>query len=298
MNPTWLYVAALYALAVWLARRARVDLPVRVALFFYALVLIFLFRPLTQHYVNLPVDIVLTLPPWHGVTPKFRVANFEMNDIVMQIVPWAHQVREAWRHGAFPLWNALAGCGYPLLANGQSSGFSILRLLALPLPLGWAFTAEAAMKMLIAMTFTFLYGRRRGWSELPSVIAAVCFGFSTFLQTWLHFPLVAVACFVPAVFLHVDQFFEGVTWRRFVFAVVLWSAMFCGGHPETCAHAAFLAGLYVLWIVAIERPRAWRENLRVIGGIALAGTLAGVISTPLLVPVLQNLHPAQRWEGL
>jgi len=33
MNPTWLYVAALYAFAVWLARRAGIDLPVRVALF-------------------------------------------------------------------------------------------------------------------------------------------------------------------------------------------------------------------------------------------------------------------------
>jgi hypothetical protein len=298
MNPTWLYVAALYALAVWLARRARVDLPVRVALFFYALVLIFLFRPLTQHYVNLPVDIVLTLPPWHGVTPKLRVANFEMNDIVMQIVPWAHQVREAWRHGTFPLWNALAGCGYPLLANGQSSGLSPIRLLALPLPLGWAFTAEAAVKMLIAMTFAFLYGRRRGWSELPSVVTAVCFCLCTFLQTWLHFPLVTVACFLPAVFLHVELFFEGVTWRRFVFAVTLWSAMFFGGHPETCAHAAFLAGLYVLWIVAVERPRAWRENLRVIGAIAGAGTLALIIATPFLAPFLEAVSRSQRFQEL
>jgi Bacterial membrane protein YfhO len=298
MNPTWLYVAALYVLAVWVARRAGVDLPVRVALFFYALVLIFLFRPMTQHYVNLPVDIVLTLPPWHGVTPKFRVANFEMNDIVMQIVPWAHQVREAWRHGSVPLWNSLAGCGYPLLANGQSSGFSPIRLLALPLPLGWAFTAEAALKMLIAMTFAFLYGRRRGWSELPSVVAAVCFGFCTFVQTWLHFPLVTVACFLPAVFLHVDLFFEGVTWRRVVFAITLWSIMFFGGHPETCAHAAFLAGLYVMWIVAVERPRAWRENLRVIGAIAGAGTLAVIIAAPFLAPFLEAVSRSQRFQEL
>src|SRR5260221_11224493 len=168
MNPTWLYVAALYALAVWLARRARVDLPVRVALFFFALVLIFLFRPLTTPYGNLTVDIVNSLPPWHHVVPKTIVQNFEMNDIVMQIVPWAHQAREAWRHGSFPLWNAMAGCGYPLLANGQSSGFSILRPPALPLPLGWAFTADAATKKLIAMRFRFLYGRRHGLGELPS----------------------------------------------------------------------------------------------------------------------------------
>ncbi len=298
MNPTWLYVAALYAFAVWLARRAGIDLPVRVALFFYALVLIFLFRPLTQHYVNLPVDIVLTLPPWHGMTPKLRVANFEMNDIVMQIVPWAHQVREAWRHGLFPLWNDLAGCGYPLLANGQSSGFSPIRLLALLLPLGWAFTAEAALKMLIAMTFTFLYGRRRGWSELPSVAAAVCFGFCTFMQTWLHFPLVTVACFLPAVFLHVDLFFERVTWRRLVFSITLWSVMFFGGHPETCAHAAFLAGLYVLWIVAVERPRQWRENLCVIGAIAGAGVLAIIIASPFLAPFLEAVSRSQRFQEL
>jgi hypothetical protein len=298
MNPTWLYVAALYAFAVWLARRAGVDLPVRVALFFYALVLIFLFRPLTQHYVNLPVDIVLTLPPWHGMTPKLRVANFEMNDIVMQIVPWAHQVREAWRHGIFPLWNDLAGCGYPLLANGQSSGLSPIRILALPLPLGWAFTAEAALKMLIAMTFTFVFGRRRGWSELPSIVAAVCFGFCTFLQTWLHFPLVTVACFLPAVFLHVDLFFERVTWRRLVFAVTLWAVMFFGGHPETCAHAAFLAGLYVLWIVAVERPRQWRENVRAIGAIAGAGILAIIIASPFLAPFLEAVSRSQRFQEL
>jgi hypothetical protein len=298
MNPTWLYVAALYALAVWLARRARVELPLRVAIFFYALVLIFLFRPMTQQYVNLPVDIVLTLPPWHHVVPKHRVQNFEMNDIVMQIVPWAHQAREAWKSGHFPLWNAMAGCGYPLLANAQSSGFSPLRLLALPLPLGWAFTAEAAMKMLIAMTFTFLYGRRRGWSELPSVVAAVCFGFCTFVQTWLHFPLVTVGCFIPAVFLHVDQFLERVTWPRFLFGVILWSTMFFGGHPETVSHAAFMAGLYVLWIVAVERPREWRQNLRGIGAIALAGTLAVIISTPFLAPFLEAVKRSQRFQEL
>jgi hypothetical protein len=298
MNPTWLYLAALYALAVWLARRARVELPVRVALFFYGLVLIFLFRALTQHYVNLPVDIVLTLPPWHAVTPKMIVRNFEMNDIVMQIVPWAHQVREAWKAGTLPLWNPLAGCGYPLLANGQSSGFSPMRILALPLRLEWSFAAEAGMKMLVAMTFTFLYGRRRGWSELPSVAAAVSFGFCTFVQTWLHFPLVTVGCFIPAVFLHVDQFFDGVTRRRFLFAVVLWTTMFFGGHPETVSHAAFIAGLYVAFIVAVERPRMWRENLRVIRGIFVAGLLSVFIATPFLLPFLEAVRKSQRFQEL
>ena len=39
-------------------------------------------------------------------------------------------------------------------------------------------TAEAAMKILIALTFAFLFCRGRGYSELASVAGAVIFGFS------------------------------------------------------------------------------------------------------------------------
>src|SRR5205814_3489645 len=128
MNLTWVYVALLYAAAVWIARRSGAAFPWRIAALFYALVLIFLWHPMTGEYVNLPVDIVQQLPPWSAMIRDHRVANFELNDIVMQIVPWAHQVREAWKSLHFPLWNALSGSGYPLLANGQSSGLSPIRL--------------------------------------------------------------------------------------------------------------------------------------------------------------------------
>ena len=168
MNSTWFHVGVLYAVSVWLARRWGSNFPWRIAGLFYALVLIFLWRPLTGPYVNIPVDIVQQLPPWSAAIRSHRAQNFELNDIVMQIVPWAHQVREAWKSMRFPLWNALSGAGYPLLANGQSSGLSPLRFLALPLPLGQSFTAEAAMKILIAMSFMYAFCRRR-WSELPGL---------------------------------------------------------------------------------------------------------------------------------
>jgi len=37
VNPTWIYVAVVYAIAVYLTRRARIDLPWKVAGLFYAL---------------------------------------------------------------------------------------------------------------------------------------------------------------------------------------------------------------------------------------------------------------------
>jgi len=296
MNSTWFYVAVLYAAAVWLARRWGSDFPWRIAGLFYALVLVFLWLPLTGPYVNIPVDIVQTFPPWFITTRDHRVANAEINDIVLQIVPWAHQVREAWKSLHFPLWNALSGSGYPLLANGQSSGLSPIRFLALPLPLGNAFTAEAAMKMLIAMSFMYAFCRRR-WSEVASAFGAICFGYCTFVQTWLHFPLVTVAVFLPAAFLTLDLIFERPTWFRFIGAISVWSAMLLGGHPETVAHIFFLAGLYAVFLVA-QAGLSVPQLLQRIGIFIVAVGLAAIIASPFLAPFVEALHKSKRYQEL
>jgi hypothetical protein len=288
-NPTWIFVAVVYAAAVWLARRANVEIPLRIAIFFYALVFVFLYLPLTQDYVNLPVDFLSTLPPWAHMTRFHGSANLFMNDIVLQIVPWANQVRESWRSLTPPLWNNLSGAGYPLLGNPQTSALSPLRILALPLSLGHAMTAEAAMKILIALTFTYLFCRRRGYSELANTIGAVAFGFSTFLIVWLHFPLVTSACMLPAVLYAVDLLAERVTYRRFVFAAVVWAVMLFGGHPETAAHTFFLAGLYAIW-----SARRSRFLLAFLGAVAVAA----LIAAPLLGTFAEALTKSKRYQEL
>src|SRR5688500_12895109 len=80
-NPTWFYAGAVYAAALARARRAVIDLPRKLAVFFYALVFVFLYLPLTQDYVNLPVDFLRTLPPWAYTTSERVAANGQTNDI-------------------------------------------------------------------------------------------------------------------------------------------------------------------------------------------------------------------------
>jgi len=296
-NPTWFYAGAVYAGAVMLARRAGVELPRRVAVFFYALVFVFLYQPLTQDYVNLPVDFLKTLSPWAYTTDEPVAVNPQINDIALQIVPWAHQVRESWRALEPPLWNHLNACGYPLLASAQSSALSPLRILGLPLSLAHAMTFEAAMKILIALTFMFLWCRRRGYSELASTAGAVAFGFSSFILVWLHFPLITTACLVPAVFYIVDLLAERFTYRRFVAIAIVWTALLFGGHPETVSHTFFIAGLYVAWIVFVERSTRGRTRtflLSLFGGLAVAGLL----SLPLLVPFFEAVPKSKRFHDL
>jgi hypothetical protein len=312
MNPTWLFVAAIYALAVWLARRGGVALRWRIAGFFYVMVLVFLFRPMTQAYVNIPVDTVDTLPPWSHQIAHPRMSNPEMSDIALQIVPWAEQVRQQWLSGRVPLWNSRADAGYPLLANGQSAAFSPLRLITLPLSLGNAFTAEAAMKLLIALTFMFLFCRRRGYGELPSSLGALSFAFCTFLQVWLHFPLVTVAAMLPAAMYQIDLLGERLTYRRFAGTAIVWAVMIAGGHPETVSHVSFLAGLYLLWIVVVERGSWWRKtgsasetpragfrsSLQILLTAAGAIAVSALLAMPVLAPLAEAIPRSKRYQEL
>jgi len=100
LNPTFLYVGAIYAVAVALARRGGNPLPKRIAVLFYALVLVFLFKAMTGPYVCIATDIPKLIAPWSASAPgltKYTVLNMETHDVPMQLVPWAHQVREAWK---------------------------------------------------------------------------------------------------------------------------------------------------------------------------------------------------------
>jgi hypothetical protein len=294
LNPTFIYVGTIYAIAVALARRGGNPLPRRVAILFYALVLVFLFKAMTGPYVCIATDIPKLIAPWSASAPgltKYTVMNGETHDVVMQLVPWAHQVRQAWLSGHAPLWNALAGCGYPLLANAQSAAFSPLRILALPLPLGYAMTAEAAMKMLVALTFTFLYCRRR-YGVVASSIAAIAYGFGPFVVAWLHFAQSTAACFLPAVLYQIDLLVERSTYARFAMTAAIGATLVFCGHPETAVHILFFAIAYVLWIVIVEKQRAFLPAL--IG----AGVVAILLALPIIIPFAENVRRSTRFDDM
>jgi len=279
-----------YAAAVALARRAGIDIPRRVALLFYALVLLFFFKPLTGPYVNVGADILHLIPPWTASVPagfdKYDVANYELQDIVMQFVPWTRQVHESWRELRAPLWNPLTAAGMPLMANMQSGALSPLRLLTIPLPLAHAFSAEAALKILVALTFAFLFCRKRGYDLLPSVIGAVAFGFGTFMTLWLHFPHPNVAAFLPAVLYQIDLLAERATRGRFLFAAFLGPILLAGGHPESVAHVVFLATLYAIWILCVERDI---DRVRLLKTLIAVSIVSLLLAAPILLPFVEIL---------
>lgn len=260
-NPTWLYTGAVYAGAVWIARRGGIDLPKRVAIFFYALIFVFFFPILTQDAVSTPRDL--------------------------PIVSLAHEVREGWRSLTPPLWNATTSAGCPLLASPESSALSPLRILGLPLSLEHAMSFEAAMKVLLALTFKFLWCRRRRRTEIASAAGAVAFGLSTFFIARLHFPLTTTACLAPAVFYALELLAERVTYARFVALSFICASMVFGGHLETVLITTLLAVLYALW-----------RSPRVLFAFAGAAMVALLLAAPLLAPFAEAVTKSKRYQEL
>jgi Bacterial membrane protein YfhO len=295
-SVAWLYVAAIYGGACAVARRSGLDFPWRIAALFYSIVLIFLWPSLTGDVVNLPLDFLNIVPPWAQVARDHHVMNPEMNDLVLQIVPWAQQVRESWKSLHIPLWNASAASGYPLLANAQSSAFSIFRILALPFSLGRSFAVEAALKILLALTFTYLFCRRRDYAELPGAVGAICFGFSTFMMIWLHFPMGGAAAFLPAVIYCADVVIDRATFAKIVFMAVVVAAMIFCGHPETVLHVFLFTTLYIVWIVFVERRFATAHDaVRHSAALGTAVVLGVLLSAPLLMPFGEAVTKSYRY---
>lgn len=295
MNWAFLVVAVEWTVIVAIWRRWEDKLDWRVAAGFYLLVLAFLFAPLTAHVVNLPADYLTLINPWYALYSVPRIQNIILSDVVTQFVPWAHQVRESWRHLQIPLWNAAAGGGYPLLGNAQSGAMSPIRILMMPLPLGASFAGEAALKLLFAMMFSYLWAKRRGLSELGSLVTGISFGFSTGLVVWLYFPHSTVAAFIPGIFYLIDRLAEKPDRRQAVALGVLFAVMLYGGHPETAAQGIAVGLAYALFLTVGEARRRWK---RVAGMVVLAGSIGLMLAAPFVLTFLESLPNSDRYDSL
>src|SRR3954449_13449285 len=73
-----------------------------------------------------PGDVLRVSATFREGTPPgsdYEPANRLLMDPVLQFQPWLEFSRMMVRRGRLPLWNDMAGCGTPHLANGQSAVF-------------------------------------------------------------------------------------------------------------------------------------------------------------------------------
>jgi hypothetical protein len=269
--------AGAVALVRWLRRPA----PLRYALVFWLLPVVFAFPGFFADRTILPVDHAMLILPWAALGPAER-HNANLNDIATHMAPWAKAVRMAWKEGSLPWRQRWNGCGMALAANGQSAAFSPFTFLMFPLPLARAFTLLVAVKLFLALFGTWLWLSELGVSRTSALFGAVCFGLSCAMTPWILFPHTSVICLWPWALFAIELLREEQGLRRAFWALTaiffFWAI---AGHPESAA----LGGIFaVLWLLGRAFWRDLPRPGRVLGRVALAAAIALGLSAFLLVP--------------
>jgi hypothetical protein len=284
-----LYAGALAILLGSALRRWYDPVPGRI-LAVFSLVLLILFGPvLFGGKVLLPLDNYLGRAPFRNVQPVEPHGNFLQGDLIQLVAPSLAAVRTELAAGQWPLWNSRVGTGMPLLADPQSQALQPIALATLPLPWPRAAGVLGMLRVLLALTFTYLWMRRQGLGEGPALAGALACGLGGFLLLWLGWPIANSAALLPAVLYALSRCRQEGGRRDYLLLSLSAFALLLGGHPETVLYAL---GLSLLFLGALRFP------FLSIKRSALALALAAAVAAPALLPFLDYFPQTLRASRL
>lgn len=285
----WLGILAVVLLAA--LKRFFDPVPGRIAAVFGLALLILFGSSLFGGKILLPLDNLRGSQVFADLPPAEPHGNFLQGDLIELIGPSVAAAREAWGDGRWPLWNPRVGAGMPLLADPQAQVAQPLVLVTYPLPWTRAAAVTAALRVLLALVFTFLWLRRRGLGEAPSLVGSLAFGLGGFVLLWVGWPIATSAAWLPAV-LYAGSRVTAFGGRRDVLLLGLaLLGLLLGGHPETIVYALGLAAAFFLVEVS-ERPRGQRGACLRRAGLALVLALA--VAAPILLPAVDYFSATAR----
>lgn len=274
-------VCLLAALRRWLD-----PVPWRVAAVFSAVLLILFGPVLFGGKVLLPLDGLRGEVPFRSLPPAEPHGNFLQGDLIQLVTPSLAAVREAWAQGRWPLWNPRVGPGMPLLADPQAQALQPLAILGFPLPLAQAAGVTAALRVLVALVFGFLWLRRQSLSMAPALAGSLAYGLGGFLLLWLGWPIANTAALLPLVLYGVARADQCRGRRDGTLLAMGLLTLLLAGHPETIVYALVLVLAFLLDKVRL-RPRGTRKPLLTQTGIAFV--VAGALAAPALLPTAEYL---------
>ena len=289
--------AATTALCLLLASRFVRPLRFRVALLLAAAPLLLAGKAFVTGGVLAPLDIQYEAPPLSAFRGELGIGPTRspvLVDVVASYLPWRKAVREAAENGRVPLWNRFVLAGEPLLAVQEPAVFHPFTAIGLLLPLGQAWTLEVTLRLFLALLCAYLFFSELGCGELPSLLGAFGWAFSSFLVFYLGYPLSPATAPLPLLLLGLRRLAREPGRRALIVTVVALLLVVTAGHPESLLHVVAGAGVWFLFELASSR-RGRRG--RALGMSLAAGALALGLSAILLVPFFEIL-PHSREHGL
>lgn len=220
----------------------------------------------------------------------FEPSNRLLTDPMLQFEPWIEFNRAEIRGGRLPLWNPLAGCGVPHLANGQSAVFDPFLVIAyigsMPRAIAWM----AAARLWVAGVGMYLLASCWGLGRWGRWFAGLAYPLGGFLALWLLYPLASVAAWLPWLIAATDGLVRRPGAGSMAAVAASSALVLLGGHVQTGAHCFMLAGLYLLFQV-------WSDT-RVVKVVAVWTAAMGIgvaTAAVTVVPLGAYLSRSPAW---
>jgi membrane protein YfhO len=249
--------------------------------------------------VLFPGDILFGLAGWRDVAPEgFRgPANAILSDPVFQYYPWRIAATEMMKRGEPPLWNRWNGLGSPLLANFQSSLFDPTAIGFFVLPPAHAWTLQFFLRFLIAGMLAYLLAVHLGAGVVGSRLAAVSYALAGTVGATAHWPTATGAAWFPGLVLVADLLASSRSARHVALLAAVMAACVASSHPETLLVVQMTTFAWFLVRARVfSRRSTWIERLAHLGRYAAAGTIALMITAPLLLPFAKYLPKTYRYQ--
>jgi hypothetical protein len=287
----WMLFCAAAGFAAW----NRLFLP-RIEARWAAVLLVLAVVPvlpaLRTGFVYGPFDNNVPLLPWADAADAgYKAKGSRLNDITLQALPWQAEARRQMLRGRAPLLDPFSGSGQPLLV--ESAPFSLVSLLALPFDPLAGQALRAFLKLLLALTGTYLAARQLGCRPPASLFAAVAYAYGGSPAVWRLFPQAEVMGLWPFAFLASERLLaDSAELRsRLLFALAL-GGILLAAHPETALTAcAALGGRWLF--VLLRSPRDPRLR-RAVAGLLLCAVFAALGTSFFLLPVAQTVLGSEK----
>lgn len=257
------------------------------ALFFIAVILAFIGRPLLGQGVLLPTDIMQPLPPWNADDPlDFEPHNWILGDTLDLHAHLVANLSDAQDKG-IRLWEDRMGAGQPTYVFTMSP-FDIPYLLT---PEWYAPAMAVALKMATAMVLSYGFLRALGAARWASATGGVAYSLSGFFVAWMSFPHTRVSTLIPGLFWAAE-----IAWRRLSLRSVAWlalvmGAMVFGSYPAVLLFSLLGVAIYLVVRSSVSlRQRSLGQHARAVACVLAAGVLGAVIGAAHLMPFFELLE--------
>ncbi len=222
-------------------------------------------------------------PPDAGPDP-YR----DLNDTVLQLLPWELEVRHALHERRLPLWSDRLDGGSSPWINPQAGTLSPIAMLARLAPIQHHLLVSLGLKMLVALQGAWLLARAAGVRRFPALLSGAGYALGGGIMAWGLYPHSNAAAWAPWLVAATVLLVRRPSYAGVAGAALAAAALLLSGQPEVALGAGCLAVVAALWL---RRPRTLVRGLV---HAALAAVLGVALAAPLLVPFALAIPASQR----